>query len=177
MALTWGDLNSKVQDKIVPSVADLVYKSSPVFIRIRTQNGQQFDGGIKIRQGIGYAELNGGAFGRGGTFNTDYVQTDTAFAVDPKFYYVNITTYGTDDVLARGPMQAVSYMGSKLANASGKMAKLVATDMYLDGLGTNSSTLSVDGFQQWFDNGNTYTVCGGLTRSDLGVSNGKVAAV
>ena len=68
MALTWGDLNGKVQDKIIPTVADVVYKSSPVFIRIRTQNGQQFDGGIKIRQNIGYAELNGAPFGRGGTF-------------------------------------------------------------------------------------------------------------
>ena len=60
--------------------------------------------------------------------------------------YVNITLYGTDDVLARGPQQAVPFVGSKIANAAGKMAKLVATDMYLDGLGTGSSTLSVDGF-------------------------------
>lgn len=77
------------------------YKSSPVFIRIRTQNGQQFDGGVKIRQNIGYAELNGGPFSRGQSFNTDYVPTDTAFQVDPKFYYVNITLYGTDDVQQR----------------------------------------------------------------------------
>jgi hypothetical protein len=42
-------------------------------------------------------------------------------------------------------MQAVPFVGSKIANAAGKMAKLIATDMYLDGLGTGSSTLSVDG--------------------------------
>lgn len=90
--------------------------------------------------------MNGGAFGRGQTFNTDYVPTDTAFAVDPKFYYVNITLFGTDDVLARGPMQAVPFVGSKIANAAGKMAKLISTDMYLDGLGTSSSTQSIDGF-------------------------------
>lgn len=177
MALTWGDLNGKVQDKIVPTVADVIYKSSPVFIRIRSNNGQQFDGGIKIRQNIGYAELNGGAFGRGQTFNTDYVPTDTAFAVDPKFYYVNITLFGTDDVLARGPMQAVPFVGSKIANAAGKMAKLISTDMYLDGLGTSSSTQSIDGFNQWVDNGNLFSTVGGLTRTDLGVANGKVVAV
>lgn len=68
MALTWGDLNGKLQDKIIPTVADVIYKSSPVFIRIRTNNGQQFDGGNYIRQNIGYAELNGGPFGRGQTF-------------------------------------------------------------------------------------------------------------
>lgn len=43
-------------------------------------------------------------------------------------------------------MQAVPFVGSKIANAAGKMAKLIATDMYLDGLGTGSSTLSIDGF-------------------------------
>ena len=94
MALTWGDLNGKVQDKIVPTVADVIYKSSPIFIRIRSNNGQQFDGGIKIRQNIGYAELNGGAFGRGQTFNTDYVPTDTAFAVDPKFLMLGAASDG-----------------------------------------------------------------------------------
>lgn len=256
MALTWGDLNGKVQDKIIPTVSDLIYKSlgrtslgltawkhvarkssliklnpemgtdckqatsraaveteredaprgdatvrshanskherlaemtsplckqrnkmAPIFIRIRTNNGQQFDGGVKIRQNVGYAELNGGPFGRGQTFNTDYVPTDTAFEVNPKFYYTNITLYGTDDVLARGPQQAVPFVGSKIANAAGKMAKLIATDMYLDGLGTGSSTLSIDGFNQWFDNGNLFSTVGNLTRTDLGVSNGKVVAV
>jgi hypothetical protein len=172
MALTWGDLNGKVHDKIIPTVADVIYKSSPVFIRIRTQNAQQFDGGVKIRQNIGYAELNGGPFGRGQSFDTAYVPTDTAFEVNPKFYYVNISLYGTDDVLARGAQQAVPFVGSKIANAAGKMAKLIATDLYLDGLGTGSSTLSIDGFNQWFDNGNTFTSVGGITRTDVGVSNG-----
>ena len=75
-------------------------------------------------------------------------------------------------MLARGPNEAVPFVGSKLANAAGKMAKLIATDMYLDGLGTLSSTLSIDGLAQWFDNGNTYPTVGNVTRTDLGVANG-----
>lgn len=51
----------------------------------------------------------------------------------------------TDDVLARGPEMAVDFVTSKLANAAGKMAKLIGTDLFLDGQGTGSSTLSVDG--------------------------------
>ncbi len=86
--------------------------------------------------------------------------------------YVNATLYGTDDVLARGPEMAVDFVTSKLANAAGKMAKLIGTDIFLDGLGTNSSTLSIDGLQQWVDNGTVYPTVGGLTRSDLGVGNG-----
>lgn len=36
-------------------------------------------------------------------------------------------------------------MAAKLANAAGKMGKLIGTDLYLDGQGTNSSTLQIDG--------------------------------
>jgi hypothetical protein len=172
MALTWTDINSVVNPLILPTVADLVYKSSPLFIRVRSSNAQRFDGGTTINQPIGYAELNGGPFSRGSTFNTDYVQTDTRFTVNPKYYYVNVTLYGTDDVLAKGPEMAVDFVTGKLANAAGKMAKLIGTDVFLDGLGTASSTLSIDGLTQWFDNGNTYTTVGGVTRSDLGVANG-----
>ena len=63
----------------------------------------------------------------------------------PKYYYVNATLYGTDNVLNRGPEAAMSYVESKLVNAAGKMAKLLATDMYLDGQGTNSTSIQLDG--------------------------------
>jgi len=172
MALTWEDLNSKLQDHIIPAVADTVYKAAPTFVRLRTSNAQRFEGGLKIRHGIGYAELNGGPFQRGGTFTTDYVQTDSAVEVSPKYYYVNVTLFGTDDVLARGPEMAVDFAASKLANASAKMAKLIGTDLFLDGQGTGSSTLSVDGFDAALDNGNTFTSYGGVLRADLGISNG-----
>lgn len=172
MALTWDDLTGKVNKHIVPRLVDNVYKSSPVFTRLRTRNAERFEGGTTIRHPIAYAELNGGAFQRGGTFNINYVQTDTAIEVNPKFYYVNVTLFGTDNVLARGPEAAMNYVESKMVNASGKMAKLLGTDIFLDGTGVNSSTISLDGFQQALDNGNTFASYGGITRSDLGVANG-----
>ena len=67
MALTWTDINSKVNDYIVPRLTDQVYKSSPVYVRFRTNNRERFEGGLTIKEPIMYAELNGGAFGRGGT--------------------------------------------------------------------------------------------------------------
>ena len=59
--------------------------------------------------------------------------------------YVNATVFGTDNVLNRGPQAAMSYVESKLVNASGRMAQLLATDMYLDGAGTGSPVTAVDG--------------------------------
>jgi hypothetical protein len=149
-----------------------VYKSSPVFTRLRTRNAERFEGGTSIRHPIAFAELNGGAFQRGGTFNISYVQTDTALEVVPKYYYVNVTLFGTDNVLARGPEAAMNYVESKMVNASGKMAKNLGTDIFLDGTGTNSGTINLDGFQQALDNGNIHASYGGITRTDLGVAPG-----
>lgn len=167
MPLTFDDISSKTNKFIVPSLVDNVYKSSPVITRLRTRNAERFEGGTTIRQPIMYAELKGGPFSRGSTFDISYVQTDTALEVNVKYYYVNVTLFGTDNVLNRGPEAAMSYVESKLVNASGKMAKLLGTDCFLDGQGTNSSTIALDGFQAAIDNGTNFATYGGITRADI----------
>jgi hypothetical protein len=167
MALTFDDISSKTNRFIIPRLVDNVYEASPVFTRLRTRNAERFEGGRTIRHPIIYAELTGDAFSRGGTFDTSYVETDTAVEVNVKYYYVNVTLFGTDNVLNRGPEAAMSYVESKLVNAAGKMAKLLATDMYLDGQGTDSSTLQLDGMSAAFDNGNNFGSYGGIDRSDI----------
>jgi hypothetical protein len=82
MALTYDDLTSKTNKFIVPRMVDEVYKSSPLFTRLRTRNMERFEGGQTIRHPIMYAKLKGGAFTRGGSFDTSYVQTDTALEVN-----------------------------------------------------------------------------------------------
>ena len=47
----------------------------------------------------------------------------------------------------------MSYVETKLVNASGKMAKLLGTDQFLDGQGTNSSIINLDGLQAAIDDG------------------------
>lgn len=163
MALTWNDVTSKTNKFIIPALADNIYKASPVLTRLRTRNAERFEGGTTIKHPIMYAKLRGGSFARGGSFDITYVNTDTALEVDIKFYYVNATVYGTDNVLNRGPEAAMSYVESKLVNASARMADLMATDMYLDGTGTQN----LDGFDEIIDNGNNITAYGGITRSDL----------
>lgn len=167
MALTYSDLDSKTNVHIIPFLTDTVYKASPTFVRIKSKNNHKFEGGLKFRHPLTVFELNGGAFSRGGTFDTSYVTTDTALEGSIKYYYVNCTLYGTDAVLNRGPEAAIDLVKSKLANAAGKMAKLLATDMYLDGQGTNSATSQLDGFQGAFDNGSLYGSYLGIDRSDI----------
>src|SRR6185437_2291111 len=88
MALTWDDIYSKTNKYISPRLVDSVYKSSPIFTRLRTRNMERFEGGTTIRNPIMYARLKGGAFTRGGAFDTSYVETDTALEVNVKFLSV-----------------------------------------------------------------------------------------
>lgn len=167
MALTWDDVSSKTNKFIVPRMVDDVYKSSPLFTRLRTRNAERFEGGTTIRHPIMYAKLKGGAFTRGGSFDTSYVQTDTALEVNVKFYYVNCTLFGTDNVLNRGPEAAMSLVESKMVNASGRMADLLGTDLFLDGQGTNSSSIALDGLDAAVDDGTNYASYAGVTRADI----------
>lgn len=64
-----------------------------------------------------------------------------------------------------GELAIFSQVEAKFTNASLKMAKLLATDMYLNGQGARTKCLN--GFQEWYDDGNTYTTVGGITRSDV----------
>lgn len=172
--LTYDDITSKTNKFIIPSLVDNVYKASPLLVRLNTRNRERFDGGTTIRQPIMYAQLKGGPFARGSSFDTSYVETDTALEVNVKYYYVNATLYGTDNVLNRGPEAAMSYVESKLVNASGKMSAQLATDFYLDGQGTTSQPISLDGFAAAIDDGTNYATYGGITRSDIatGPNNG-----
>jgi hypothetical protein len=132
---------------------------------------ERFEGGTTLRHPIMYAELKGGAFTRGGTFDVSYVQTDTALEVNVKNYYVNATLFGTDNVLNRGPEAAMSYVESKMVNAAGKMAKLLGTDLFLDGQGTNSQVIQLDGLESAIDDGTNYATYGGITRAALSSSD------
>ena len=174
MALTYDDLTSKTNKFIVPGLVDEVYKAAPVFTRLRTRNMERFEGGTAIRHPIMYARLKGGPFTRGASFDTSYVQTDTALEVLVKYYYVNVTLYGTDNVLNRGPEAAMSYVESKMANAGLRMAELLGTDIWLDGQGTNSTAIALDGAQAAIDDGTNYATYAGLTRADIatGANNG-----
>jgi len=188
MALSYQDLTAFTEQYIVERTTDVIFKQSPLFTRMLNRRRMRFQGGTFIQRPLIYAELNGDWFSKGDTFNIAYVTTDTAFTVNMKTVYVNVSLYGLDDILNRGPQAAFSIVESKFANASMKMAKLIATGLYQDGqsstsppfTGALSGTKSLDGLLGWIDDGNnsgsytsatdmtkSFTSIGGITRTDL----------
>lgn len=180
MALTYTDINAYTTQHIVPKSTDVIFKNDPLFVRLMSKNKMNFEGGLFIQRPIMFAELASDFFSRGDQFDTGYRQTDTAFAVNMKFAYTNVTLLGTDDVLNRGPEAAFSIVESKMANASLTMGKLLGTKIYQDGQGVLSGTKALDGLIAWVDDGNTnstyatatditrsFASVGGITRADI----------
>jgi len=188
MALPVSDLTAFTQQYIVPRTTDLIFKESPLFVRMLNKRRMKFSGGTYIQRPLIYAALNGDWFAKGDPFNIAYVPTDTAFMVNVKDLYVNVTLYGTDDVLNRGDEAAFSLVETKMANASMQMAKLIATGLYQDGqsavaapfTGALSGSKSLDGLLAYVDDGNSsasystatdstksFLAVAGLTRTDL----------
>lgn len=190
MALTLTELNAYTNDLVVPRTTDVIYKDDPLFMRLMSRRRINFDGGRQIQRPLMHAELNGDAFTRGSTFNTAYVETDTALVVNPKYYYVGITLYGEDDIINRGRQAAFSQVELKFANASKKMAKLLAQATYRDGqssagdvttsAGILSASHHLDGLLAWVDDGSdassyqtatgltkSFAAVGGITRNDM----------
>lgn len=186
MALPLSDLTAFTEQYIVPRTTDVIFKKSPLLVRLMNRRRMKFAGGTYIQRPIIYGSLNGGWFSKGDTFNTTYVPTDTAFSVNVKTPYVNISLYGLDDVTNRGPEAAFSLVETKFANASMTMAEIIATGLYQDGqssvnppfTGALSGVKSLDGLLAWIDDGNTgytsetdatksFASIGGLNRADL----------
>lgn len=86
---------------------------------------------------------------------------------------MNVTIYGIDQVLNRGNAAAMSFVGSKMINASGTMAQLLGTNLYGDGglppsAGTSLNAVTdLDGFAAAINVPSIYPTYGMVNRTDL----------
>lgn len=102
-----------------------------------------------------------------------FVTTDAAITATMKVYWVAITLFGYDAMNNDGPEAVFNQVEMKFLNASLKMAKLLATNMYLNGQAATGRIKHLNGFAEWYDDGNTFATVGGQTRSDInGIPNG-----
>jgi hypothetical protein len=178
MALQLTELDAYVFDHIVDKTTDVIYASSPVFTRLSQQNAEKFTGNSRVRRPIIVGELNGDFMGRGETMDISFVTTDAAITCDMKVAWVNITLYGFDAMNDDGPEAIFNQVEMKFLNASLKMAKLLAVNMYLNGQSSTGRVKYLNGFEEWYDDGTNFPTVGGQTRSDInGIPNGTVGGL
>ena len=166
MALPLTEINAYTLQDIVPKSTDTIFKNSPVLTKLQQKSMERFSGGLQIQRPIIVGELNGDALARGEAMNIDFVTTDTALVENMKLYYVNIALFGFDSIQNDGERAIFSQVEAKFANASMKMAKLLGTNLYLDGQSAGR-TKHLNGLAEIYDDGNLFPTYGGITRSDV----------
>jgi hypothetical protein len=165
MALPLQGINAYTHNFIEPKLRDTVYFESPVFVRLSTKRRDQFRGGLLVQQPLIVGKLAGGAVGPGEGAPPDVRVTETALQTPMKLYLVNVPLIGFNAMSNDGPEAVFKEINAKFANATAAMAEMLATDMYLSTAG--GRTRNLVGFEEWIDDGNTYTTIGGITRTDI----------
>lgn len=166
MAVPIPGINAYTHNLIVQKATDLVYQSSPVFVRLSKQKRNTFRGGLLIQRPIIVGKLAGKAVGPGEGAPADIVTTETALRVAMRLYLVNVPLLGFNAMANDGDLAVFKEVDLKFANASAFMAEMLAQDLYL-----TSTTLGRDrnllGLEEWIDSGSLYASIGGVTRSDI----------
>lgn len=176
MAVPIPGINAYTHNFIVKSAYDTVYASSPPFVRFSKQKRNAFRGGLLVQHPLIVGELKGGAVGPGEGAPGDLVTTETALQMAMKLYLVNVPLLGFNAMQNDGDAAVFTEVEMKFANAAAQMVKMLATDMYLTSASSLGRARRLAGFEEWVDDGNTYTTIGGITRSDLATA-GTVAGM
>ncbi len=153
-------------NKKLPEVVDNVYNSNPFLALLNAREGIKLDGGKQVEQGIIYAKLPGGSYGTGDTFDTARVNTKTAFILDWKRYYANITIEGMDDLQNAGAAQVFNHAQQKLQEAEMTMKDNLGTDLTQNG--TLNAGKALNGLEEWVDDGTNFPTIAGIARPLVG---------
>jgi hypothetical protein len=149
-------------NKKLPDVVDNVYLSNPLIAILNAQERILLDGGRRIEQGIIYGKLNGGFYNRGDTFNTARVNTKTAFILDWKLQYVNVTIDGIDELQNAGAAAAFDSAAMKMQEAELTGKDILGTVLY--GNGNDNQGANPSGLEEWIDDGTNFPTMAGITR-------------
>ena len=153
------DIYSTTFNYKMPEIVDNVYNSNPFLGILNAEERILLDGGKRIEQAIIYGKLNGGFYGRGDPFNTARVNTKESFIIDWKLAYVDLTIDGMDDLQNAGASAAFDQAALK-----GEEAELSLKDILGGALFTAGATTSLNGAEEWIDDGTNFPAIGGITR-------------
>lgn len=156
------DIYATTFNQKMPEIIDGVYGSNPTLGILREKGGIVLDGGRRIEQNFIYGKLRGGSYGRGDPFDTSRQNTKTAFIIDWKLHYVNITIDGLDDIQNAGASAAFDSADLKAQEAELTLKDNLGGELY--GIGTDNGGNALDGLPAWIDDGTNIASIGGVTR-------------
>ena len=155
-------------------IVDNFFGSIPLMARLLQQDNIKEEGGKDIRQALLYEKSPGGSYKGIGPFDTAKREKVTELVFDWKMYYVNVTLHGIDMLKNAGAKRIHDLVSSEMDIAEMSGPEYIASDVFGDGTGNDGAAIT--GLRAAFDNGDTYTTYGGITRSSTAATAGKAAS-
>jgi hypothetical protein len=177
MSIQLDPVNTVATKMIMPGVVDNFFKSGPLIAYMKTRFNRKWVG-PQIQENFLYGVAGkGGAYRKGGTFNTVQIQNKTGMLFTPRYYAVNITEFLEDlEVEMAGPNAAFSTIKVDLASAAIQMSSILEIAMFRNGqnVGGSDRTAEINGMEEALTDGTnatwtgaTFTSYGGQTRASV----------
>lgn len=158
-----NEVNTTATKKINPGVVDNYFKAGPLMAYLKKRFNQKWTGPL-IQENYEYTGMIGGAYAKGGSFNTSALQTRTGMLFQPKYYYVNITEFLEDlEVEMAGPTAVFSKLKADMANAALTLSAILEIALFHHGqnLGVGADrSLQINGLEEALTNGSDQTWTG-----------------
>lgn len=147
-------LSATTRRKILPTVADNLYRSDPLFAMLHANNLRQWQG-PQIQEAFIYQPAGGGFYAPGDSFTITQTQDLTAGNWQPKFMYTPVTiTLEESEVFNTGNTEAaISIIDTKMQNASLTMAARLAIALYQGG--QSARVTALNGLEEILNDGST----------------------
>lgn len=170
------DTNTVCTKTILPGVVDNFFKSGPLIALLKSRFTRRWIG-PQIQENFLYKPMKGGAYKKGGTFDTSQRQTRTGMLFTPRYYAVNVTEFLEDlEVEMAGPTAAFSVIKTDLSTAAMTLSAILEIAAYRHGqnVGGVDRTAEMNGLEEAMTNGvdqtfsgATFPIYGGQARADV----------
>jgi hypothetical protein len=168
------EVNTVATKTINPGVVDNYFKAGPLMAYLKKRFTRKWNGPL-IQENYEYAAMRGGAYAKGGTFNTQRRQTRTGMLFTPRYYYVNVTEFLEDlEVEMAGPTATFSTLKADMGNAALTLSAILEIAMFHNGQNVNGvdRTKEINGLEESLTDGTnttwtgaTFPTYGGQTRA------------
>ena len=154
-------VTSVTRTYIVPKVFDTVSKGTPSLMNF-LRKAKSWKTGVAYQSPIKYADTtNGGNTGIADKLDTDRQNVRTQMTFYPKMAYKPVVTALIEETLNQGEEQVVELVEAEFDSQAQSLIQLMGQNLFTG----NGSGNSWDSFRNAADDGSTYPVYGGLSRT------------
>jgi hypothetical protein len=139
MPLSYDQISAITEKAFVKKLADNFFDSNPLTMRLKKKSLEMMDGGTKIVQPLGYANVTASGWYSGAeTLNTTDNETITSAEYDWKQHYANITISRIDELKNSGDKAILNFVKEKVKISEKTMSDNLGTGIYSAGTDAKS---------------------------------------